>query len=270
MKVTGLRMLGMAGAALVLAACGGPTPATAPPTIVSRTVIIPISPDRVTQPVFTEMPSAEALSEAYPGFAVEFDITARVGLRCLSKVEGHLDECIVTSASPDGLGFAEAALSLTPLIRVSPRRIDGEAMDSRVVFSINFAPAPDDPIPPWTEAEPSPDQVARLRPVAREMIATDTRLFRETDGVDPDRVAVVLQIQQDARGRYLEDMVDAMALSLARVLTPEQIDAFVEGRPPPGREPDAKRTAASADRAWQVDARYRKFVRERYCEVYDC
>lgn len=210
------------------------------------------------------------MSEVYPGFAVDFDITARVGLRCVAKVEGHLDDCTVTSASPDGLGFAEAALSLTPLIRVSPQRVDGQPRDSTVVFSINFAPAPEDPVLPWTEAEPSPEQVARLRPVAREMILSDPGFFGVTDGVDPDRVDAVLKIQQDARDRYLDDMVDAMALSLARVLTPEQADAFVEGRPPPGREPDAKRTAASIDRAWQVDARYRKFVRERYCEIYDC
>ncbi len=210
------------------------------------------------------------MSEAYPGFALEFDMSARVTLLCMAMIAGHLEECRVRSASPEGLGFEDAALSLTPLIRARPQSVDGIARDSRIMFSINFTPAPGPPIILWTEPEPSPDQVARLRPVARDMITSDPDFFRETDGVDPDRVDVVLQIQQDARDRYLEDMVDAMALSLARVLPPEQVDALVEGRRPPGREPDAKRVAASTDRAWQVDARYRKFVRERYCELYDC
>ena len=145
MKVTGLRMPGLAGAVLALSACGGAT-----------TVTAPISPDRVTLPVLSEMPSSEAMNDAYPGFAARFDMTARIGLRCVAKIEGHLQDCTVTSASPDGLGFAEAALSLTPLIRVSPRRVDGEATDSSIVFNINFARAPADPILPGPKRSPRP------------------------------------------------------------------------------------------------------------------
>lgn len=62
-------------------------------------------------------------------------------LSCLVRVDGSLTGCSVTSETPGDQGFGRAAVSLSRYFRLSPRTVDGQAVDgARVTMAIRFDP----------------------------------------------------------------------------------------------------------------------------------
>ncbi|KAK0340529.1 hypothetical protein LTR94_030143 [Friedmanniomyces endolithicus] len=60
-------------------------------------------------------------------------------LSCLVRVDGSLTGCSVTSETPGNQGFGRAAVSLSRYFRLSPRTVDGQAVDgARVTMAIRF------------------------------------------------------------------------------------------------------------------------------------
>lgn len=233
-----------------------------PPPLVAR------RPSEIVPAAYTRLPTEEEMSEVYPEFANAHQIGGQVQLRCIARVDTRLDECVVISAAPDGLGFGPAALRLTPLIRTSPLQVDGVGVASRINFRLVFRPEPDDVVG-WTGPEPSPEQVEALRPVARRMLS-QMPLEVVVDGLDEDRREVVVRIQEEGRRQFDPQAEEALALGLARVMTTEQQQAMVEGRPLPGRPPDARLMDAAGDQVIRIEIEYRQYVRDRYCALYTC
>lgn len=93
----------------------------------------------ITQPDWVRRPTADQLMRAYPSAAEARGIGGVAELSCLVRVDGSLTGCSVTTETPGNQGFGRAAVSLSRYFRLSPRTVDGQAVDgARVSMAIRF------------------------------------------------------------------------------------------------------------------------------------
>jgi hypothetical protein len=59
-------------------------------------------------------PSVDQVRSAFPVAAVQAQRDGDVDLDCATRADGHLEDCVVKSERPAGLGFGAAALALAP------------------------------------------------------------------------------------------------------------------------------------------------------------
>jgi protein TonB len=79
------------------------------------------------------------MMRAYPSAAESRGVSGVANLTCLVRVDGSLTGCAVASETPGNQGFGRAAMSLTRYFRLSPRTVDGQAVDgARVSMAIRF------------------------------------------------------------------------------------------------------------------------------------
>lgn len=101
----------------------------------------------IQQPDWLERPKYEVLAEAYPKLAMALNIEGRATISCRVTAEGKVADCKVLSDSPTGLGFGEAALSLTPTFKMIPKKVDGQSVDGGTVqIPLHFALPPSRPL----------------------------------------------------------------------------------------------------------------------------
>lgn len=110
------------------------------PSTGTKVVAEPVrSPPVITNPDWVRKPSGEQMMRAYPANAEARGVSGVANLSCLVKVDGTLTGCSVASETPGNQGFGRAALSLTRYFRLSPRMVDGQAVDgARVSMAIRF------------------------------------------------------------------------------------------------------------------------------------
>ncbi len=123
-------------------------------------------------------PSAEQLVAVFPRAAAKSGQGGRAIINCIVAVQGTLSDCVPLSESPEGVGFAQAAIALTPQFLMKPATSKGMAVVSTVSIPITWpsmaggfsgpgksiAPA----VLPWAEAPSYEDVVAAYPPKARE------------------------------------------------------------------------------------------------------
>ncbi|SJM63922.1 hypothetical protein FM111_10000 [Brevundimonas diminuta 3F5N] len=98
----------------------------------------------ITLPDWVRKPTADQLMRAYPSAAEARGIGGVAELSCLVRVDGSLTGCSVTAETPGNQGFGRAAMSLSRYFRLSPRTVDGQAVDgARVTMAIRFDPPKD-------------------------------------------------------------------------------------------------------------------------------
>jgi len=114
-------------------------PAAEPSTGTTVTPEPPKPVSVITQPDWVRKPTADQLMRAYPSAAEARGIGGVAELSCLVRVDGSLTGCSVTSETPGNQGFGRAAVSLSRYFRLSPRTVDGQAVDgARVTMAIRF------------------------------------------------------------------------------------------------------------------------------------
>ncbi len=119
-------------------------PAAEPAAGTTVTPEPPKSAPVITQPDWVRRPTADQLMRAYPSSAEARGIGGVAELSCLVRVDGSLTGCSVTSETPGNQGFGRAAVSLSRYFRLSPRTVDGQAVDgARVTMAIRFTPPAD-------------------------------------------------------------------------------------------------------------------------------
>lgn len=93
----------------------------------------------VGNPDWVRRPTGAALMEAYPDRALNAGITGSAQLTCTVRVNGTLTGCFVADETPAGQGFGRAALRLSRDFRMSPRTVDGQAVEgARVNVTLRF------------------------------------------------------------------------------------------------------------------------------------
>lgn len=224
-------------------------------------------------PSWAEMPDGEAMAEAYPTFAYMAGLDGDVILQCGIAPGGVLTLCRAVEASPAGIGFDRAGLSVASLFRANPARLDGEAVPSQVRFVVRFRMPAEAWAPPWTGPEPTPEHLAAARAVVEERAAWD--MWGDDSfatmglDVDVDREARVRAIVLTAKAEFLEQEIEAGALWTARLFTPEQIaDASAGGEDPPPPPDDLSASAADVWNRMGINSSER--LRQLYCDEFDC
>jgi protein TonB len=101
--------------------------------------VVPAPPSVISNPRWIRQPSGEQLMRAYPQRAIRAEVAGSASLTCVVQTSGAVSACVVTSETPGGYGFGRAAQSLSREFRISPRTVDGQAVDgARVNINLRF------------------------------------------------------------------------------------------------------------------------------------
>ena len=122
----------------------------------------------VDVPEWSEEPSRPETWRAHPGAAKLLMLGGWSGMTCKIDDMGLLTACATVMERPMGLGFGDAALSLAPRFRVSPRLMAQGAAGEQVALSVSFL-AP--PIP--SASKPAAPAPSRTLDLARELVGED-------------------------------------------------------------------------------------------------
>lgn len=75
----------------------------------------------------------------FPQKAADAGITSGVvAMRCITRADGRVGDCVITEETPAGYGFGEAAHAAARGSLVHPRLINGQAVDGKISYRTRF------------------------------------------------------------------------------------------------------------------------------------
>ncbi|MGV9006706.1 MAG: energy transducer TonB [Brevundimonas sp.] len=140
----------------------------------------------------------------WPRVAFDTPVEGEVTLGCVVDTAGRAKVCEIVSETPEGSGFGEAAIAGQDLFRWHPARFNGEAIESRIQFNVNFR----------LEGPPqaNPELEAMLMPVAEAISAQGYATGGCRHFADPatvqhwDEMQTAIREHPNAEYRYYDRM----------------------------------------------------------------
>ncbi len=111
-------------AALLTLAANASVAATQPVENVRPRIPLPVE-GALTNPDWVLRPTAEQVAEAFPKLAQALGLPGKASVRCTVSTTQSLEDCHIEDETPQGMGFGQAALSLTHTFRMRPATLDG-------------------------------------------------------------------------------------------------------------------------------------------------
>lgn len=193
----------------------------------------------VTNPDWLTRPGSDEMARAFPMLAQRLDIEGRATLACEVDSQGKLAGCSAVSATPKGLGFDKAALSMAPSFRMKPKTVGGRPVGGGSVrIPIRFT------LPHPQAAESPPPAPAQLKPASAKALALAQEVItlqgyvrgkkseldqveaRSKDVVDPAVLADAMAALRQADGLFVSRLAPAEAELLASYLTEAELAAW--------------------------------------------
>ena len=102
-----------------------------------------VAPASETAPDWTRNPDPSncggRLPRYYPPKAQALGRKGIAVIRCAVTSTGSADHCVVVSEDPPGLGFGEAALRMSCLFKIKPKKVNGVPVDgAEVTIPLRF------------------------------------------------------------------------------------------------------------------------------------
>jgi TonB family protein len=242
----------------------------------------------ITAPAWASRPSGDDVARFYPSLASTIRLPGRVEISCSVSTLGAVSNCAVIAEVPAGMGFGDAAISLSSLFRMKPRTLDGQPAPGGVVrIPIRFELATDDARARVEPAAPPPSASAmalgrRLAAAqnsaatTREMIENGVNQLRAQLGqVSPTHEQqLVLDAYREALTASAVAQAETNARGYAQALPePELAKAVAFEESPTGqalvRANIALLRTQGADAAAQYNALWEE-VRARLCRQIAC
>ena len=89
-------------------------------------------------PGWRHKPTPAQVARYYPAAARAQGIEGEVLLRCKLSEAGQLSYCVAVQVSPLSQGFAVAAVRVSRLMSMTPRRVNGQPVASTVDIPVSF------------------------------------------------------------------------------------------------------------------------------------
>lgn len=188
----------------------------------------PAAAQDTTRPDWAWKPSAEVVADYYPGEASDRSVSGRVTLSCSVLVSGRIENCMVLSEVPAGMGFGAAALRLARSeFRMKPATRDGKPVEDTIQIPLTFV-APTfsgryvitEAV--WAEA-PTFEDMAAAWPASAGDIAVGTAVLRCKVAPGPDgRLRTCTIAGQIPKGSPFGEAARTLVDKFRLKLTPEQ------------------------------------------------
>jgi hypothetical protein len=114
-----------------------------------------LPPPAIVAPAFERVPTDAEAASAYPAAAEAARLAGEVRMRCAMTALLQLSDCRVLSETPEGYGFAAAALSMAPFYRLRPDAVARGMTGRTVDLGLRFDP-PKTTAPATSAPDPAP------------------------------------------------------------------------------------------------------------------
>lgn len=232
----------------------------------------------VQNPRWLALPAPDAAGYLMPAFANLIGVSGTVTLRCWVERVGPPENCEVVASSPEGLGFAQAALEIAQYGILQPKLIDGTAVRGSIQFNLPFQAYPLPPrlrVPqPYTGQEPTAEAIDLGKQFVRVHL-DDMRKQAEAEmfgGLAEDRRQTVRSWIEELLPINEKKVVDTLGLMLARLVPEAELRRAVESDAPFSRDipTNDEWNAATVDLFDRQDEKAVRELRTRYCATYEC